>query len=196
MPKIDSKKYDAAEVTEGGSFAKMTAGGYVVRIQAVRTKDASGFDYVVGKQYVKLIYDVDEGEFAGKFSDPYWEGEKMDWGHQIYWSWKNVNDDEWAMERFKRQIHCFDESNPGFDAKAAFEADKWQLFIGKRIGIVLGEEEYIGNDGSVKTRFTFPNIKSVQDIQAGKFKVPPLKKLPDDERPKQASAEVYDDVPF
>ena len=189
MPKIDRKEYDAAEVTEGGSFTKMTAGGYVVRIQAVRTKDAAGFDYVVGKQYVKLIYDVDEGEFAGKFSDDYWADESKDWGHQIYWSWKNMN-------QFKRTVQCFDESNPGFDALAAFEADKWQLFIGKRIGIVLGEEEYIGNDGSVKTRFTFPNIKSVQDIQAGKFKVPPLKKLPEDERPKQESAEVYDDVPF
>ena len=187
MPKINRDEYNAAEVsTGGGDFKRMTAGGYVCVIQAVRTKGV-GVDYVNDKQYVKLIWDVAEGDFAGKFSEDYWATEDRDWGHQFYLSWKN-------MESLKRALTCLDESNPGFDALAAFEADNWKLFIGKKMGLVIGEEEYIANDGTVKTRFTFPRIKSVQDIKAGKFKVPELKKLPEDERPKQADA--YDDVPF
>ena len=186
MPKINHSEYDSAPASTGGEFQRMTAGGYVCVIQAVRTKGV-GVDYVSEKQYVKLIWDVAEGDFAGKFSDDYWAGEDRDWGHQFYLSWKN-----WGA--LKTALTCLDESNPGFDAEAAFEADNWNMFIGKKMGLVIGEEEYIANDGTVKTRFTFPRIKSVQDIKAGKFKVPPLKKVA--QEASTASAETYDDVPF
>ena len=196
MPKnFNMDEYNAAEAsTGGGEFKRMTAGGYIVRIQAVRTK---GFDYGCEidfpeeKMYVKLIYDIDEGEFAGKFSDEYWADESKDWGHQIYLSWKNMN-------AFKGSIQAIEESNPGFDAMAAFTADKWALFIGKTVGIVLGEEEYMGNDGTVKTRFTFPRLKSVQDIRDGRFRVPQLKKLAEDTAAPSTSAveDTYSDVPF
>ena len=108
------------------------------------------------------------------------------------------------MGAFKGNIQALDESNPGFDALAAFQADRWELFIGKKVGIVVGEEEYRGNDGTVKTRLGFPRLKSIQDIRAGKFKVPEPKKLKDDEQgynaaPAKAdvSESVYDeDIPF
>lgn len=191
MPKIDMNEYNTATAsTGGGEYQRMTAGGYVCRIQAVRTKGTDYYgndiDYVNSKQYVKLIWDVADGEFAGKFSDDYWAGEDKDYAHQLYLSWKNLG-------ALKSNITAIEESNPGFDAMAALNADKWELFVGKLVGLVLGEEEYLGNDGTVKTRFGFPRLKSVQDIRAGKFKVPPLKKLPEDERPK---ADTYDDIPF
>lgn len=195
MPVIDNNAYAEAQASTGET-AKMPAGGYVVRIQAVRTQGEDynhrPIDYVAEKQYVKLIYDIAEGDFAGKYSDDYWAGEDKDYGHQIFMSWKNLG-------VLKNTISCLDESNPGFDSKAAFDADKWMLFIGKYLGIVLGEEEYIGNDGSLKTRFTMPRIKSVADIRAGKFKVPELKRLPESERPKATAepASIYDDdIPF
>lgn len=193
MPKIDKTEYENAEaVGGGGEYQKMPAGGYVVAVQAVRTKGTDYYgnevDYIAGKQYVKLIYDVVEGEFAGKFSDEYWADESRDWGHQFYMSWKNLG-------ALKNAIQCLDESNPGFDAMAAFEADKWELFVGKKFGIVLGEEEYRANDGTVKTRFGFGRIKSAQDIRDGKFKVPPLKRL-EGERDEAAGASTYADVPF
>ena len=195
MPKIDKNEYENASAT-GGEYQRMTAGGYVCRIQAVRTKGTDYYgkeiDYVTEKQYVKLIWDVAEGDFAGKFSDDYWTGEDKDWGHQVYMSWKN-------MGALKNAITCLEDSNPGFDAMAAFEADKWELFIGKQIGLVLGEEEYLGNDGTVRTRFGFPRIKSVQDIRDGKYKVPPLKKLEGEQAaPSTAgsSDDAYSDVPF
>lgn len=188
MPRIDRAAYDAAEATTNEEYKRMPAGGYVVRIQAVRTKDAArGIDYIADKQYVKLIWDVDEGEFAGKFSDDYFAGEDKDYAHQLYFSWKN-------MGAFKSNVWCFEDSNPGFDALAAVDYDRWELFVGKRVGLVLGEEEYMGSDGTVKTRFGFPRVKSVKDIHDGKFKVPPLKKL--EGAPSQAPTDTYDDVPF
>lgn len=202
MPKnFDMNAYNEAEASTGSDFQKMPAGGYVVAIQAVRTKGndyGREIDYPEEKQYVKLIYDIAEGDFAGKYSENYWIGEDKDFGHQIYLSWKN-------MGAFKGSIKCIEDSNPGFDAMAAFTADKWELFIGKQVGIVLGEEEYLGNDGSVKTRFGFPRLKTVQDIHNGRFKVPPLKKLDGGaaQTSTTAAAEkadttdaVYDDVPF
>ena len=184
MPKINHDEYDAATASSGGGdFQRMGAGGYVTEIQAVRT------DAVDTRQYVKLIFDIAEGELAGKFSDDYWAGEDRDWGHQFFMSWKN-------MQAFKNVIGCLDESNPGFDALAAFEADNGSMFIGKKLGIVFGEEEYLANDGTVKTRLGFGRAKSVQDIRDGRFKVPPLKKLPEDAAAPAAPADTYSDVPF
>lgn len=191
MGLFDKAAYDAAEANAGGEFSKMGAGGYVCRVQAVRTR-GQGYgglvDYVADKQYVKLIFDVDEGEHAGRFSDEYWAGEDKDWGHTFYLSWKNLG-------AFKNAIQCLDESNPGFDAYAAADAEQWGLFIGKQLGLVFGEEEYTANDGTIKTKLTLPRIKSVQDIRDGRFKVPELKKLQASTAAPAAAAND-DDVPF
>ena len=175
MPKsFDQTAYNEATAsTGGGEFKKLPAGGYVVKIVAVRTEGESYgqvINYPEEKLYIKLIYDIAEGEFAGYYSDDYWSDPEHDFGHQIYLSWKN-------MGAFKGNVHLIEDSNPGFDFMAAFNADQYGLMIGKQLGIVLGEEEYIANDGSVKTKFGFPRIKSVDAIREGKFKVPPLKKL-------------------
>ena len=183
MPKINHEEYDAATPSGGGDFQRMGAGGYECIIQAVRT------DAAETRKYVKLIFDIAEGELAGKFSDDYWAGEDKDWGHQFYLSWKN-----WGA--LKNVLQCLSESNPGFDAEAAFEADRWELFIDKKLGIVFGEEEYLGNDGTVKTRLGFGRAKSIQDIRDGRFKVPPLKKLEGADVPPTPAADTYDDVPF
>lgn len=201
MPKnFDMNEYNEAEASTG-EYVKMPAGGYIARIQAVRIEGEDGYgrkiNYPEDKMYIKLIYDIDEGDFAGRYSDDYWSGPDKDYGHQIFLSWKN-------MGAFKGSIIAIEESNPGFDAMAAFSADKWELFIGKLVGIVLGEEEYIGNDGNVKTRFGFPRLKSVQDIRDGKFRVPPLKKLessgelaPSTPTASAVDNGVYDDdIPF
>ena len=196
MPKINHDEYNAAQAT-GGEYEKMPAGGYVCAIQAVRTSGTNNsgglVDYINEKQYVKLIWDIVEGDYAGRYSDEYWAD--RDWGHQFFLSWKNLG-------ALKNVITCLDESNPGFDAMAAFEADQWGLFVGKKIGLVIGEEEYLANDGSVKRRYTLPRCKSVQDIHNGKYRVPELKKLESSASAAAtstggaATADVYDDVPF
>lgn len=200
MPKsFDENAYnDATPSTGGGEYKKMPAGGYVVQIQAVRTEGESYgkiINYPEEKMYVKLIYDIAEGEFAGKYSDEYWAGPDKDYGHVIYLSWKNMN-------AFKGSVQAIEESNPGFEFMPAFKADQWGLFVGLKVGIVIGEEEYLANDGNVKTRYTMARMKSVQDIRDGKFRVPKLKTLDSSTSPsgsgqdEQAPIDTYDDVPF
>lgn len=188
MPKIDMEAYNAAEpAKDGGEFKRICAGGYVCRIQAVRTSTTDygrTVDFVKEKQYVKLLWTPIEGEFTGYFDDAFYDDK--DYAHTFYLSWKNLG-------ALKRTCACIDDSNPGFDSFAAVNADDWDAFVGKKIGIVVGEEEYLGNDGRIKTRLTFPRAKSIQDIRDGKFKVPPLVKMEIDEQPQVAA---YDDVPF
>ena len=56
---------------------------------------------------------------------------------------------------------------------------KPEALNGLKLGVVIGEEEYqwpVG-EGPVKTRQNVTDILPIADIKAGKFKVPPLKKL-------------------
>lgn len=202
MGLFDRAAYEAAEASTGGDFKRMGAGAYVVQVQAVRTRGTDPYkgavDYIRDNHYVKLIYDVVEGEHAWRFSDDYWTPEERDYAHCFYLSWKNLG-------AFKGAIQAIDESNPGFDGFAAADAEQWGLFIGKKFGIVVGEKEYIANDGSLKTKLDFPRIKSVQDIHDGRFRVPELKKLEGavsstnsggGGQGEQVPLDVYDDIPF
>ena len=201
MALINESAYRQAEAVGGESRPRMGAGGYVCQIQAVRTHGEDSYhrpiNYVKDRQYVVMIFDVAEGEHAGRFSDEYFASQDKDYAHRFYLSWKNVETDERMMGMLKSKMQAFDESNGGFDAFAALNAEQWTHFVGKYIGLVFGEEEYIANDGSVKTRLRFPYIKSVQDIRDGRYRVPALKKI-DVSAPSTVAAETetYSDVPF
>ena len=116
------------------------------------------------------------------------------WGLKLYRSYK-----ESARGMFKGFIEDIGESNSGF----AWDWNEDRL-KGLSIGAVIGEEEYIGNDGNVKTRYTFPRLKSAQDIRDGNFRVPELKTLDGGSstpasgtgQDAQAAADPYDDIPF
>ena len=45
------------------------------------------------------------------------------------------------------------------------------------IGLVLGEEEYINNNGEVKKRLYVKDVKTVEQIRNGDFKIPELKTI-------------------
>ena len=81
---------------------------------------------------------------------------------------------------FKRMCSAVSKSNGNF----VFDGDQInrdeRTLVGKYVGIVFQEEEYIGNDGSVKTRLNVYAERPVDDIRSGNFKVPGLKKLEDD----------------
>ena len=180
MPRIDFSLYDQAEAIEAGSGSrKLPAGGYVATITAVRTEweNYSG-DLCLAeeKEYVKLIFDIAEGEYKGIFEGDE-EHTNRDWKHWACLSWKNVNNNKDRMGMLKGVLTAFTNSNAGFDATAAFSADKWDLFVGKQVGLVIGEEEYENREGEIVTKTSLPNFRSVQSIRLGKFKVPPLKKL-------------------
>lgn len=150
MPKLNDSYKDATESAASGERRRLVPGIYMSRVQAVRTSgtDARGNAWDSnGKQYVKLILDISEGEFSDNFSDDYWSGEDKDWGHTLYMSFK-----ESAYGMLKHTFNSFNEANAGFDAQAAFEADKWDMFIGKKLLVHWAGEEYEANNGETRVR--------------------------------------------
>ncbi len=149
------------EVEEVKDFEKLPAGGYVCGITSVEDKP--------DKEYLYIEFDIAEGEFKNYYRNLY---EKKDfWAAKFIKSYK-----EKARGFFKKMLTAFEKSNPGFK----FDNDEKKLKR-KLIGLVLGYEEYVGNDDKIKERITVTDFLSVDDVRAGRFEVPKLKKLDDDE---------------
>lgn len=156
------KKLDLANVKEDEG-RRLVAGGYVCKYVTVK-------DYP-DKEYLYMEYDIARGDYEGYYASL---NESFGfWGGKCYRSYK-----EKALPMFKRMCSAVSKSNNGFVFDGDKNADEKTL-EGKLVGIVLGEEEYVGNDGNLKTRLYVYKECPVDDIVNGKFKVPALKKLPE-----------------
>lgn len=166
-------------VEEAREYERLAPGGYICKITAVED---------VGKnEYLRIEFDVDEGKFKGYFLDLY--KSKGFWGGTFYKSYK-----ESALSFFKAFKTSVEESNPGY----IFDNDESTL-VGKRVGLVLAEEEYKGNDGKIKTRLYVDRARNVESIRKGDFKIPEKKMLPKDyQQPSYQSADNLPDeeLPF
>lgn len=132
-------------------------GGYIAGITRVEDNEQ--------KEYLIIEWEFAEGLFQGSNGETY-ERAKF-WPMSFVKSYKKK-----ALGYFKRFKTAVEESNRGY----RFDNNP-QSLTGKYVGVVLGEEEYRANDGTVKTRLYVADVKSVQDIRASRFEVPPLKKL-------------------
>ena len=65
-----------------------------------------------------------------------------------------------------------EQSNPGYK----FNNDEKTL-RGKLVGVVLREEEYMGNDGNIKTKLVVDRFTSVDKIRSGDYEVRQKKTL-------------------
>lgn len=163
-----------AEVQEAGDSKRLPAGGYVCKYTKVEDNDK--------KNYLYMEFDIAEGEFKGYYEEL---ADRLDfWAGKCYRSYT-----EKALPMFKRMCSAVTKSNKGFIFDGNEHCDESTL-VGKKVGMILGEEEYIGNDGSVKTRLYVAREISVDDLKAGKFKIPDVKKVND------APAEVKQDDDF
>jgi len=151
------KNLNLENVQEAAEYKKVTPGGYVCGITSVKD--------VTDKEYLKIEYEIAEGEFKGYYREL--EASKGFWGASFIKSYK-----ESALPFFKAFITSVEKSNNGFK----FANDETKL-RGKYVGLVLGEEEYRGNDGSIKTRLYVDQVHSVDKIKSGDFKVPAFKPL-------------------
>lgn len=169
-----------------GKFAKPQPCGYVCKI--VNVEDVP-MDANTGKgNYLRIEYDIADGEFAGYYKKQYdnWGG---NWMASFIRSYK-----EKAIGMFKHFTNCVEDSNPNY----SWDWNESGL-IGKYIGLVLGEEEYINSSGEKKTKLAVKDIKTVADIKASNFKVPVLKKADCvREQPVQQFTEIVTDeeLPF
>lgn len=165
-----------ASVQEAGDSKRLPAGGYVCKYTKV--EDAPD------KNYLYMEYDIAEGDFKDYYKEL--EERLNFWGGRCYRSYT-----EKALPMFKRMCSAVTKSNKGFIFDGNEHCDESTL-VGKIVGMILGEEEYIGNDGAVKTRLYVVREMSADDIRANKFKVPELKKLPENERPAESEAKPDD----
>lgn len=150
---------DVQEASEG--FKRPEAGGYICKITYVED--------IAEKEYLHIEYDFAEGEFKDYYKDL--KEKKGFWLGRFYKSYK-----EKALPFFKAFCTAVTESNE----KYIFDGDDYadeKTLIGKKIGLVLGEEEFIKGDGSIGTRLYVANTFSVDRIRKGDFKVPEYKHL-------------------
>ena len=145
-----------------GEIRKLPPGGYVCKI-------VNMFD-VPEREYVMIVYDIAQGEYAGFFANDSRETSKQ-WSHAISMSYK-----ETANGLLKGRLERIEQSNPGFNPFAAWDAGRFDMFAGRLFGAVMGEEEY-EKDGVVKTSTKIQGIYNVATINSGQYKVPALKPL-------------------
>lgn len=165
-----------SEVQEKQDFVKVTPGGYVCRIMSI--------DDVEDREYLKIEYDISEGIHKGHYQDLY--NSKGFWGGSFIRSYK-----EKALPFFKAFITAVENSNNGYK----FDNDESKLF-GKVVGLVIGEEEYRKNDGSIGTRLYVDKTRSVEQVRKG-VEVPEVKRLKqDDAAAAFGGTVVSEEIPF
>ena len=161
------KAVNLENVQEAGTGNSLKAGGYVCKITSVED--------VPEKEYLYVEFDVAEGEYKDYYKKL--QEAKNFWGGSMYKSYK-----EKALPMLKRFCSAVTKSNPGYIFDAGAQNNDEKTLNGKLIGLVFFEEEYIGNDGSIKTRIKVDYETDIAKIRQGDFKVKPKKLLPDDQK--------------
>lgn len=149
---------DWGAIKASDDFDRPTAGAYIGRIVAVED--------VEQKEYLLIRWDFDEGEYKGANQDTF--DRAHFWPSELRRSYKDS-----ALGFFKAFKTAVEDSNPGY----TFNTAQVQGLVGKRLGIVLGEEEYENKKGEKKTRLYVYQTRSIEAIQRGDFKIPDLKTL-------------------
>ena len=152
------KKQNWDNIEEAQEYERPAAGGYICRITNVVDEEE--------KEYLKIEYDFAEGKFKNYWRELY--NSKQFWGGNFIRSYKPK-----ALPFFKGFKTAVEQSNTGY----VFDEENLNGLNRKLVGLVLGEEEYLTNDGTVKTRLYVAQVLSIYRIKDGDFKVPPLKKL-------------------
>lgn len=166
------KSINLTNIQEAGTNNRLPAGGYVCKYTNVND--------VADKEYLYMEFDIAEGPYKDYFKG--FEESAGFWGGRCYRSYK-----EKALPMFKRMCSAVSKSNTGFIFDGGEQNNDEKTLIGKYVGIVLQEEEYIGNDGNVKTRLNVSYECDIEKIRNKSFKIPDRKRLPE-----AASAEESD----
>ena len=177
------RDYQNAEASTGSDFVRLPAGGYVCTIKKVT-------DYRhEAKPYLEIVYDIREGQYADYYND--------EWGQENLWAHSNRHYyTDAALGMFKGFLKAVDISNNTHFAEDAENGFDEQFLIGKAIGYIIGEEEYRGNDGSIKTRLKVRGTRPIQQIREGKFKFPEIRKLEPAPQIEPRPSLDEDDLPF
>lgn len=172
------KRVDTTNVQEAGEFTRLPAGAYVCVI-----RDAKD---VPDKEYLELHFDIAAGEFKGYYDEFRASGDGRDWAGRLRKSYKPK-----ALPFFKRFCTAVSRSNGNFVFDGGNVNSDESTLVGKKIGLVLQEEEYYSNSGELKTKLEVYKEFPIDQINAQK--VPNPKRVSEDEKPANATAKSADD---
>jgi len=160
------KKYDGYTQAEAftGDYERIILGGHICVILKVVAEE---------KEYgtlLRIAFDIADGENEG-FYDRQFKRKKQNnseakWPGMYYQTIKQDN-----LSYFKGFMTSIEKSNSGY----VWDWDEKKL-VGKLFGGIFGEEEYMGNDGTVKTSTKCRFVASVDKVKEG-VKIPEIKKL-------------------
>lgn len=144
-------------------------GGYAAKITDVVDNE--------DKEYLLIRWEFAEGEFKGCNQETF-EAFGF-WPISFVKSYKQK-----ALRFFKGFKNAVEESNRNY----TFDCMNPAGLVGKFVGVVLGEEEYLDKEGNLKTRLYVDQVRSGKAIRDNDYKIPDLKKLPVGS---SASASIY-----
>lgn len=155
--------WNSIEESGDGDFTPLPAGPYVVTIvDAIDHPD---------RENVEVIYDIAEGEHRGYYSDDF--GKKNTWSHRFYLSYRT----DGGLRMTKGRLLKIQESNPGFDPFAAWDAGRVDMFRNRIVGVNLQEVEYKNSSDELKTKLEVCQVMSAQAVRDGSVKARPKKLL-------------------
>lgn len=152
--------YDEAQVL--GEFTPINLGGHKLVIMKVEEVTANN-----GNQYLKISFDTAKDDVQPSY---YSNAYKSDTRDNKKWSGVTTvfptDKDGKTSKSFKTFCTAVEHSNSGF--KMVWGDQFCNALKGKAVGGVFGEEEYVGNDGTIKTArklFWFRGIDKVMDAE-------------------------------
>lgn len=166
------RRFDDYETTPVyGDYEQLPKGAYVLQaMQCDVCENSTG-------QYLKIAFDVAEGEYKGYFANEYRNQQSQDkkW-HCNFLVNVPKNDgteqDGWTKRRFKTIISNFEKSNP--NTKFNWD-ERW--FKGKLIGGLFNFRAYRKNDGNIGEAINCAQLIAVEKVRSGDYKLPEDKPL-------------------
>ncbi len=156
------RKIDMSDIKEAGNFIRPTAGAYICVITDVED--------IKDKEYLKVYYDIDDGPFKGYYTETRTAHPDWLWMGAYVKSYKPT-----ALSLFKRFCSAVSKSNGNFVFDAGEVNAEEKTLVGKRIGLILQEEEYESNTGDIRTRLKvareFPIDKLAEQVVPDPIKV-------------------------
>jgi len=153
-----------SNVNAAGNYPRPTPGGYIMRIESVNNN--------VSKEQLEICF-----EFIGEELKGYCANIKDRFGFWPARCTKSYKDK--ALPFFRAFIEAVQASNAettGLVIGDFEDVDETKL-VGKMVGVVVGEREYDGNDGTRKKAIDWYNASFVttDDIHNGNYEVPELR---------------------
>lgn len=153
-----------SNVNAAGNYPRPTPGGHVMRIDTVKN--------IPQKEQLEICLDFVTGELVN-----YCREIKDRFGFWPARCTKSYKDKALPFFRsFIEAVQASNEDTTGLVIGDFEDIDETKL-VGKVVGVVVGEREYDGNDGTRKKGLDWYNASfvSVEDIKSGNYHVPDLR---------------------